>query len=302
MTNREGIHFRHYFLPLRFMVTTSMYTVNGISLQVREAGHHGQPPLIFLHGFPEGSFCWEPYLEAAARRGFHALAPDQRGYGESSRPPSIRAYRINCLVEDLRQLVGQLDAGPVCLVGHDWGGAVAWHFAWRYPQLLHRLVIINMPHPEVFRQTLRSSLGQLRRSAYAAFFQLPWLPEKALSLAGYFFLRRTLRRTSQPGTFSKEKLALYGQRWERPGALRAMINWYRAYRFNRERVGKISVPTLLLWGLKDAFLGARMVAPSLAMCASGQLQTWEQGTHWIHHEYRDDVLQAMLAFAEPGVE
>jgi pimeloyl-ACP methyl ester carboxylesterase len=173
----------------------------------------------------------------------------------------------------------------VFLVGHDWGGAVAWQLALHHPQLLHRLIIVNMPHPQVFNQTLKRSVAQMLRSSYAGFFQIPFLPEWACRAFHFALLERTLLKTSKRGTFSKEDIAAYKKAWRQPHALTAMINWYRAYKYNTEPVpGTIQVPMLLIWGRKDCFLLHQMAQASIDKCANGKLVMIEEATHWIHHE------------------
>jgi pimeloyl-ACP methyl ester carboxylesterase len=262
-------------------------------MHVLAYGEKGRPPILFLHGFPEAGISWEWYLNYFAALGFYAMAPDQRGYGRSAKPAQVSAYAMQHLVEDIRQLVQQLCNEPPVVVGHDWGGGVAWHFAHAYPQLLQQLVIINMPHPIVFRQTLRTNINQMMRSIYVAYFQLPLLPERTSSAFHFAALRRTLSSTSLPGTFSKRQWIQYMFNWQQKGALRSMINWYRAYRFSTAPAGAVTVPALLLWGKKDAFLRWQMANGSAAWCTCTAVKFWDNATHWLHHEYREEVALAI---------
>ncbi|RYZ21923.1 MAG: alpha/beta hydrolase [Chitinophagaceae bacterium] len=273
-------------------------TVNNISLRCSVAGNPARPAIVFLHGFPEWGGAWEEQLRFFAARGYYAVAPDQRGYGWSDKPRGVRSYTLDQLADDVAALVAALGPGPVVLVGHDWGGAVAWAFAHRHPALLRRLVVLNMPHPSVMTQTLKRDPGQLLRSWYAGFFQLPWLPERLCAAFGYAVLKRTLRRTSRPGTFGDAGLARYREAWAQPGALHAMINWYRAFRYNRGAGFGTDVPTLLLWGRKDAFLKASMAPKSIARCSKGRLRWLDDATHWLHHEVPEAVNAAILEFLE----
>jgi pimeloyl-ACP methyl ester carboxylesterase len=261
---------------------------------VLEQGSPGDPVIIFLHGFPEAAVSWEFYLETFAAKGFYALAPDQRGYGRSEKPKGISSYTIEWLVEDLRQLIVQVADQPVVLVGHDWGGVVAWHFADQYPQLLRQLVVINIPHPEVFRQTLLTSNDQRKRSTYIAWFQLPLLPEFFISAFRFASFRKMLRKTAKPGTFNERQLTQYLFNWQQSNAIQSMLNWYRAFRFSKAKAGIIRVPALILFGKRDAFLRWQMGVDSCGMCTNARLQLWDDATHWLHHEYREAVAHTIL--------
>lgn len=278
-------------------ILTQHYLVNGISMRVWEAGPANGPVILFLHGFPEAGFAWQQQLQFFAARGYRALAPDQRGYSRSSKPRGIRAYRIQTLVQDMVSLIALYTREKIILVGHDWGGGVAWHLAIHFPQLLHRLVIINMPHPQVMRQTLKQNRRQQLRSSYAAFFQLPLLPEWTCRAFGFRLLQRSLVRSSVAGTFSPEQLEHYKEAWRQPGALTGMINWYRAYRFFKPKpTGPVEPPTLVIWGKKDAFLLAEMAPQSVARCSAGRLELVPDATHWIHHEQPERVSNLIFAF------
>jgi epoxide hydrolase 4 len=279
-------------------VQSTTLPINGLSMHVLHAGKPSNPVIMFLHGFPEAGISWEWHLEYFAQKGFHAIAPDQRGYGRTDKPKGIDQYRIHLLVEDIRQLIVHFSTVPITLVGHDWGGCVAWHLAMQHPELLRQLVIINMPHPSVMQETLLHSSDQKKRSSYIAFFQLPLLPEWLSTLGNHFFLRRMMRTTARPQTFSQRQWVQYLFNWQQKGALRAMINWYRAYHFTQEQPKEITTPTLILWGKKDAFLQWQMAEKSLALCTNGQLKFWEDATHWLYHEYKTEVAEAIEQFMQ----
>ncbi len=261
------------------------YQVNGIVLNVWEAGPPEGETIIFLHGFPEAGFAWEAQMAHFAAAGYRVLAPDQRGYNQSSKPNSVRAYHINNLVQDIVALIAAAGAQPVYLVGHDWGGGVAWHLAMQHPQLLRKLIILNMPHPQVMRQTLKHNGKQRLKSSYAGFFQVPLLPEWAASAFDFRLVERSLVRSSLPNTFSCQHIARYKDAWRQHGALTGMINWYRAYRFAGEKPVRVTVPTLVVWGCKDAFLLSEMAAQSVGWCDQGKLVLLPDATHWLHHEF-----------------
>ena len=289
----------HSFVQYEIMLPrSSTYSINGLSMHVLEAGAPGRPVIIFLHGFPEAAVSWTWHLNFFAQQGYHAIAPDQRGYGRTDKPKGIDAYHISLLVEDVRQLILHFSDVSVALVGHDWGGCVAWHLAAQHPELLKQLVIINMPHPTVMGETLINSADQKKRSSYIAFFQLPLLPEWASSMGNYFLLRRMLRRTSRPETFGQRQITQYLFNWQQKGALQAMINWYRAYQFAPKPTNKMVVPTRILWGKRDAFLQWQMAEKSLALCEHATLKFWDNATHWLHHEYKEAVAASINEFLE----
>jgi epoxide hydrolase 4 len=271
---------------------------NGLRLHLVEAGPEGGPPVVLLHGFPEFWYGWRRQIEPLADAGFRVIVPDQRGYNTSDKPDGVAAYRVETLARDV---VGLLDAAGLeraAIAGHDWGGVVAWWLGLAHPERVGRLAILNAPHPAVMRRHLRSSLGQMRRSWYVLFFQLPRLPERFLARDGFANLARAVRGGGR-GTCTDEDLALYREAWAQPGALRAMVSWYRAAlrpgggRLPRLRV---SVPTLLLWGARDRFLGREMARPSVDLCDRGTLEVFETATHWLQHDEAVAVSERLAAF------
>jgi pimeloyl-ACP methyl ester carboxylesterase len=271
------------------MATTTedhFYPVNGILLHTVEAGVAGGDCIVFLHGFPEFWYGWKNQISFFVQKGFRVIIPDQRGYNLSSKPLGVKSYCIHYLVEDIVALIHRLTNKKVVLAGHDWGGVVAWQVALHHPQLVQHLIIVNMPHPKVFRQTLKKSIAQLLRSSYAGFFQLPLLPEWVGRAFNYNLLQRSLLKTAKKGAFSAEDIAAYKKAWRQPGALTAMINWYRAYKYNTlPASGTIQLPVLLIWGRKDQFLLPQMAQQSIDRCSNGKLVMVEDATHWIHHEH-----------------
>jgi pimeloyl-ACP methyl ester carboxylesterase len=273
------------------------YLVNGVNLNVWESGPENGPVIIFLHGFPEAGFAWMAQLLYFEKKGYRVLAPDQRGYNKSSRPQHAKAYRIKHLVQDAVSLITTITNNKVIVVGHDWGGGVAWHLAMQYPQLLERLIILNMPHPAVMHRMLQESGRQRMRSSYALFFQLPFVPEWVCRLRHFKLLERTLQRTSLPHTFGSTQLTSYKKAWSRPGALTGMINWYRAYKFlEAESMEPIALPTLIIWGIQDFFLLPQMADASAALCTDVKLVMLKEATHWLHHEQPDKLARLIDEF------
>lgn len=266
------------------------YWVNNLFLQVREAGPAEGKILLFLHGFPEAWHAWRKQLPYFAEKGYRVVAPDQRGYNQSSKPASIRAYSMPNLVRDVAELIGQLGQQKVVLIGHDLGGAVAWAVARQHPHLLEKLVVLNLPHPEVMKKTLKCWPPQLLRSWYMGFFQLPVLPELACSAADFALLEKSMHRSALPGTFSDEEMEQYKEAWRQPGAIRGMLNWYRAIRHRSSfPPNHILLPTLLLWGKKDQFLSHRMAQPSIEKCRNGKLIMLKEASHWLQHEEPEKI-------------
>ena len=217
-------------------------TVNGIDLHYVEDGRG--PLVVLLHGFPEFWFSWRKQIPALAAAGFRVVAPDLRGYNESEKPKSIDDYRITAAATDIAALIESLDE-PCVLVGHDWGGVVAWLVAIQRPELLRKLVVLNVPHPAALLRELRRSTRQKLKMIYQLFFQPPMLPEMLMPLVLPILLRRG-------GRFSREDIREYKAAWRSIETRRAMANYYRAMRRHRgelrQFLGRVELPTLLIWG------------------------------------------------------
>ncbi len=273
--------------------------VNGVTLHCIEAGPADGPLVILLHGFPEFWWGWRHQIGPLAAAGFRVLAPDQRGYDLSDKPEGTRVYRLDTLAKDVIGLADDLGRETFRLVGHDWGGLVAWWTASRYPDRVERLVAINAPHPAVVRSYLRSHPRQVLRSLYVGFFQIPRLPEAMLSADGYRGLRRALLRSSRPGTFPDEDLSRYEEAWAKPGALTGMLNWYRAlpaFSSGGASANRLPMPVLALWGMGDAFLDSGLAEASLALCDEGRMRRFEDATHWVHLEEPEAVNEELIGF------
>jgi len=272
---------------------------NHIRLHVVEAGPKSGPPVILLHGFPEFWRGWVKQLPTLAEAGCRVIIPDQRGYNLSDKPQGVKAYNMHELVKDVIGLMEALDYEKVNLVGHDWGAEVAWMLATWNPERVHRLGIINAPHPAVMKRFLLRDLDQLRRSWYIFFFQLPWLPEAAMRANDWRGATRAMRASGKIHTFKNEDIKKYKEAWSQPGAMTAMINWYRAaarYQIRMPKDPRVKVPTLMLWGTKDAALTHRMARPSMDYCDDGKLLFFPEATHWVQHEEADEVNRHLLQF------
>lgn len=275
---------------------------NGIRLHVVTAGPSEGKPVLLLHGFPEFWFGWRRQIPALARAGYRVIAPDQRGYNLSDKPKGVKSYRLEALVADTLGLMDAFGYEQVNLVGHDWGAAVAWTFAIKHPERLRKLAILNVPHPAVMLNFLRrGDPEQWRRSWYIFAFQLPFLPEALLRAQNYRNLERALRGSGKIHTFSKQDVAEYKKAWSQPGAVTAMLNWYRAMLQHRPKMPadlRIHVPTLILWGMQDVALSHRMARLSLDYCHDGKLVLFEDATHWVQHDEAEEVNQLLLEFLQ----
>ena len=276
-----------------------MISTNGIRLHVVQAGSRDHPLVILLHGFPEFSRSWRQQIPALVSAGYRVWAPDQRGYNLSDKPDGIAAYGLDILAEDVVGLIDAAGEQKAYLVGHDWGAAVAWHVAAVYPDRLKKLVILNVPHMKVMKKHLRSDLAQLRRSWYIFLFQIPWLAEKVLSWNNWERALQGMRKSARPGTFSRADLEAYRQAWSQPKAYTSMINWYRAMVRKppaRRSSPRISVPTLMIWGVLDRYLGLEMAQESIDLCDDGRLELIEEATHWVQHEEPERVNHLIETF------
>lgn len=261
------------------------HEVNGVSLHAVAAGSDDDPLVVLLHGFPDFWFGWRGQIDALVAAGHRVLAPDGRGYGLSGKPDGVAAYRVSELTADVAGLIAAEGRERAHVVGHDWGGGVAWDLARRRPGVVTRLGIVNAPHPAAFQAALASNPRQLWRSRYMAFLQLPRLPEWYLGRDGARPLLDALRATSHPGAFDPGELDHYRAAWQTPGAIRAAVNWYRALREYEEPArDTIEVPTLLLWGEDDRALVPSLAPESVAYCNDGRLERFPDASHWVHRE------------------
>jgi pimeloyl-ACP methyl ester carboxylesterase len=278
------------------IVTHTFVETNGVRLHVAQAGPVTGPLIILLHGFPEFWYGWHHQINTLAGAGYWVWAPDQRGYNLSDKPRNVADYALDTLVSDVIGLINAAGRQKAVVVGHDWGAAVAWWTAVSHPNRVERLVALNVPHPVVMQRFARRDLGQLRRSWYIGFFQVPQLPEKLLSWQRARLLARVLRSSSEPGTFSDTDLVAYRAAWNQPNAVRSMVNWYRAalrVPAGRRPSIRVTVPTLLIWGVYDQFLKREMAQASIDLCDNGRV-VFLPTTHWVQHEQPERVGELIM--------
>ena len=273
--------------------------VNGVRLHWVEEGQG--PLVVLLHGFPEFWYGWRKQIPALAATGFRVVAPDLRGYNLSGKPRGIAAYRIQEVVGDVAALIRHLGAERAHVAGHDWGGVVAWWTAMLHPGLVDRLVIANAPHPRVFARELRTP-KQLRKSWYAYFFQLPALPEAVFRRNRFEILRRVfLEHPARPGAFTEEDVERYREAAARPGAITAMINYYRAIRLRgRPPTRRVDHPTLVIWGEKDRHLNVENTQGLEPHVPHVRVERIPDASHWVLADAPERVNALMTAFLRGG--
>ena len=269
--------------------------IHGISLHVVEAGLENGRPVFLLHGFPDFWYTWIRQIQFLADHGFRVVAPDQRGYNLSDKPAEIAAYNIDQLAADVIALMDFYNSPRSLLIGHDWGGSVAWRAAHLFPERVEKLVILNVPHSAVLKQALRSDFRQKLRSWYIFFFQVPQIPEFILSAFHCYLLKRLRARG---GRLTAEETKLYAEAWSQPGAVHGMIQWYRA--LLQTKAARLESPRIksavhIIWGSRDKYLGREMAQRSLELCDHGELTFLENASHWVQHDEPDEVNRLILA-------
>lgn len=288
-------------------IETSFVEANGLRFETQKAGS-GDRFALCLHGFPEHAWSWRFQLPLLAELGFTAWAPNLRGYGQTSRPPRAADYLLERLVEDAEALfVAAAERGvrERVLIGHDWGALIAWAVAMEGRLPLDKLVILNVPHPALMARGLRR-WAQLRKSWYMAFFQLPWLPERMLGARGAEAVTRALRgRANDKTNFTPDDLAVFTRNALQPGALTAMVNYYRALpvsplmrRLARADAAPITVKTLMIWGEDDHALGKELTYGTEDYVRDLTVRYLPGVSHWVQQEAPQLVNPMLRAFLE----
>jgi pimeloyl-ACP methyl ester carboxylesterase len=260
----------------------------------------GEGPLVvLLHGFPEFWFGWRRQIEPLAAAGFRVVAPDTRGYNLSSKPEGYEGYAVDLLAADISGLIGALGAESAQLVGHDWGGSIAWTVAMNHPEVVNRLAILNAAHPRRLSEGLHHP-SQLRKSWYFFFFAVPGLPENVVHARDWHFFRHFLQDANPP--YTPLEIERYVEAWSQPGAAAGMINYYRASvrQSQKEAAAKlrpISVPTLVIWGERDSYLGSDLAEPDRDDVPNlDRVERLPDASHWVHHDEAERVNQLLVDF------
>lgn len=267
--------------------------VDGLRLHYVHVGHG--PPVVLLHGFPEHWYAWRHQLPALAAGGFHAVAPDMRGFNLSDKPKGVRAYALERLAGDVEGLLDHLEVSRAHLVGHDWGGAVAQAFAMRHPERVQSLALLNMPHLPRFAAALRKP-SQVKRSWYIFFFQLPWLPEAASRAKDFAALRALLRDDPvRADAFDDEAIQRYVDAMAQPGALTATLSYYRAMlRHPFLRMKRIEAPTCIIWGERDRVFLNTLAEPHRRWMPHATVHRLADASHWVQADRPQRVNELLL--------
>jgi len=281
----------------------------GVTLNVALAGPEDAPPVILLHGFPESHRTWRgvaPLLEDD----FRLIMPDQRGFAGSDRPLDVDEYETDKLVGDIFALAEALGVERFALVGHDWGGAIAWPAAMRNDPRLTKLAIVNAPHPLIFQKSLIEDADQRAASQYINWFRVPEA-EKAIEAMGFeAFFQKTFMSHVELASVSEEEKQQYIAEWSQPGGMLPMLNWYRATKlivpppgatvavpdFLLRAFPKIHVPTLVVWGMKDPALLPLQLEGLEALVDDLTVVKLPDAGHFAPWEAPDQVASALRDF------
>lgn len=262
----------------------SYINTNGVKLHYVTQGKGSL--MLMLHGFPEFWYSWRHQIPEFAKY-FQVVAVDLRGYNHSDKPKKRSAYVMDELVKDIEGIIKGLGYEKCILVGHDWGGAIAWNFAYTHPQMLEKLIVLNIPHPGKLTQGL-STFRQLLRSWYILFFQLPFLPELCLQAGDYRMIEKNFKAAAiDKSLFTEEDIRAFKDAVIKPGALTAMLSYYRNI-FNqkmlRKNWGIINIPTLIIWGENDTFFDKELTYETQNYVTSLQIKYVPNCNHWVQQE------------------
>lgn len=272
---------------------------NGITLH---SVTQGQGPLmLLLHGFPEFWYSWRHQIPEFAKD-HRVVALDLRGYNDSEKPEGVSNYRLELLIQDVVGVIHSLGYDHCILVGHDWGGAIAWSIAETHPTVVDKLIVLNIPHPAKFAQGLRSP-RQLLRSWYLFLFQIPRVPEWILSKNHYEPIGKMFSDMAiNPSAFSPEDIAAYQEAAAKPGALTAMLNYYRNIFQPHNLISRnwsiLSMPTLMIWGENDTALGKELTDNTEDFVEDLSIRYIPHCSHWVQQEQPQQVNQYMREFLE----
>jgi pimeloyl-ACP methyl ester carboxylesterase len=273
--------------------------VGELQLHAILAGPEDGPLAVLLHGFPECWYSWRAQIPVLAGAGYRVVAPDQRGYNLSDKPKGVHHYQTDRITADIMALLHALGRERAVIIAHDWGGAAAWRFAMDYPQAVEKLVVMNAPHPVAFAKALKGDWPQRLRSWYMFTFQVPWLPETLLTLSPMATARLFFRRTAvRSDAFSDADLEVMAAAMAQPGAMEAMIHWYRAaFRYpSAESARVIPAPTLLIWAEDDVALGKSLTYDLDGWIPDFQIHYIPDCGHWVQNEAAQEVNERMMAF------
>jgi epoxide hydrolase 4 len=268
--------------------------VGNLSMHVVIEGDENAPPLVLLHGFPEFWYGWRNQIKELAKQ-YRVIVPDQRGYNLTDK---TAPYDVWTLTGDVHNLIRALGYERAVVIGHDWGGIVAWLFAAFYPEMVEKLVILNVPHPMAGFSAFRNLFfPQIARSWYIGFFQIPGVPEALLSAGNFAGMVNLMKEAAN---ITDEEVEYYRRAWMEPGAISAMIGWYRALAANRDRLEKaytvVHTPTRLIWGTPDVALHKQLAEWSRSWCPNLQIRYVENAGHFVQLTAPEIVNALILEF------
>ncbi len=266
--------------------------------QMEPQSGEGDHLALCLHGFPELNYSWRHQMPLLAAKGYRVWAPNLRGYGATDRPGEMREYALDRLTQDVADLIDASGAKSVTLIAHDWGAIISWMFAILKLRPLTRLVIMNVPHPGPARREMRN-WRQMKKSWYMFFFQLPRVPEWFLGRKGGTVIGGLFERTScNPQNFGKPVQAVYNSAAARPGALKAMVDYYRALMRHDDTVDPgdltVDIPTLMVWGEEDVAIDIHCTQGTEQWVSDLTLKRLPGVSHWVQQDAPDEV-NAILA-------
>lgn len=282
------------------MLAHEYIEVNGIKLHVAKKGA-GDKLVVLLHGWPEFWYTWRKQIDFLSEK-YTVVAPDLRGFNLSDKPKGAENYTSDIVAKDIAELISKLGFQKAFIVGHDWGGAVAWTFATLYPELTEKLAVLNCPHPKIMSDFLRGNFAQIRKSWYMFFFQLPWLPERFVGSNLLVFFKKAIRaQLHDRKSFTDEDVSAFVTAYEQKGALTGSINYYRALRYSFSKLKiyqqKIKAPVLLIWGENDMFLGKEMTEKTANFVENSyEFKPIPNCSHWVQNDCPNEVNAYLLEF------
>ena len=280
-------------------IHTEFVEAGGLRFETNMCGDPQSDKLaLCLHGFPEHAFSWRFQLPMLADLGYRVWAPNQRGYGHTTRPKAQSEYHRDKLIADIAALIDAAAAKSVTLLVHDWGGIIGWLFALEQVRPLDRLVVMNIPHPQRFQEALQGT-EQQKKSRYERFFRLPWLPEALFKARGARAIGQAFTSMAvDKSRFPDEVTDVYRQHALGPGAMTAMLNWYRANPFRQVTAGSwplLETPTLMIWGDRDTALGIEMTDGTEKLVRDFTLRK-VRASHWVQQEAPESVNAILSAW------
>lgn len=290
----SSLEVRH--IPMSSSIKTIFIDANNLRFEALTCGD-GPNLALCLHGFPEHAGSWRHQMPLFAGLGYRVVAPNLRGYGHSSRPVGVVHYTLDKLIADIAGMIDALSARKVILIGHDWGGALAWEFAIQKVRPLDRLIILNAPHPAIFAKQFRKG-SQQYRSWYMAFFQIPFMADWLLRTGNAWMIGQIFRRTTtDQAAFPDEVIDTYRKNAVMPGAMTAMINYYRAAwqrpdgapGISAHNPNLIEIPSLVIWGEKDPVLGVSLLEGLEDYISQLTIKRLPHASHWVQQEAPEEV-------------